>query len=253
MKKLFLLMALAACGGGAPSTQDEINTARDSVNRSLGSMTTARDAVQLMSLLPTMPCGLPGLGWLRELIPNLNVKLACADVSLVNDDQGDTLALDFPSACNVNGKQLQGRAAFRYVDQDGIALDLDLSGLNVDGRPIPAHAGYEECKDVDHYYASTAGEIPGDVPVRFLVGLSLMMSDDSGLQFDVDEGFEVGPHFERVTATELQFPPDAVVPSQGSLKVHTWDGHVYEAHFAGDGAGELTIDDHAPTAMHFGQ
>jgi hypothetical protein len=251
MNRLMTMAALAmamACGG-PPPTQEQIDDGTMRVDRAVNAMQSSRDALQLMGLVPTMPCGVPKLDWLRELLPVLHVQLGCAEVTDAHAEQTETLSLDFGAGCRVGNRTVSGRAEFVYADQDGIGLSLDLTQIRVDGAAIPVRAGYEVCKDDEHYFAQVElPELTLDVSVK-KHDEGFLFFKSTNLTIDADESLKLPGGTEHITAESLVYEVGEPMPTEGTLTVQTPDGHRIEARFLGDNRAELTIDDRAPVTL----
>ncbi|WP_434345921.1 hypothetical protein ACN6A1_29115 [Myxococcus virescens] len=258
---LALTVLATACGGGAP-TKEEVDAARQRVERVVAASHQVRGALEVLGVLPVYTCGEPRRAFLSTAAYDVRTRWACARAAVEpHDSVTDRVVLTFDGGgCDVHGLRFAGQTAFLYRGgEDLMEVEADLRGLTVDGHPLQAEVGYGTCGDETRLWADVEGGVPGrqghTFRVNGRVGMRAGMPVLGGTSLVLDGPGELtGPDgTDRLTLTGLHYEVGEYLPKEGTAVLETADGRRVEARFQPVlwrlGKAEVTVDDLEPVTV----
>ncbi len=253
--------ALFGCGGATP-TKEEVADAKGRVQAAVEAADQARDALELLGILPVYECGEPRATFVGKAVDKVKVDVVCATAQTESlGAAADGVRVTFPSdGCEVKGRKLTGHALFRYSGGESrMDLEVDFRELLIDGKPLQAKGGYGTCGDEKRYWALAEGSLPSKVDQTFKVDGRVAKRDGlpviGGTTLILDGPGEVthAAGTDRATFTELVYEVGEYLPKEGTLLVETSSGRRVRATFKSTlwrlGEAEITIDDGEPTKV----
>ncbi|MFP2907680.1 hypothetical protein ACLESD_22050 [Pyxidicoccus sp. 3LFB2] len=258
---LTLAVLTAACGAETP-TQEEVDSARATVERAVAAAHQARGALEVLGILPVYTCGEPRRSFVGRAAEGVHARYACATAVVESHDSvTDAVVMRFAEGgCDIHGLRFTGQVAFLYRGgEDLMEVRADLRGLAVDGHTMQAQVGYGTCSDETRLFADVAGSVPGREDHTFhidgRVGMRSGVPIIGGSELVLDGPGELtGPEgTDRLTLTSLLYDVGQYLPKEGTAVLETADGHRVEAHFQEVlwrlGKVEVTSDDKEPVTV----
>ena len=258
---LCLAVLATACGEEAP-TKEEVDAARETVERAVASAHQARGALEALGILPVYTCGEPRRSFVGRAAEGVHARYACATATVeARDDVTDAVVMTFAEGgCEVHGLRFTGQVAFLYRGgEDLMEVHADLRGLAVDGHTVQAEVGYGTCGDETRMFADVSGSVPGREEHRFhidgRVGMRAGVPVIGGSELVLDgPGELVGPGgTDRLTLTSLLYDVGQYLPKTGTAVLETAEGRRVEARFEEVlwrvGKVEVTIDGKEPVTV----
>lgn len=256
-----LAVLVAACGGEAP-TQEEVDSARLTVERAVAAAHQARGALEALGILPVYTCGEPRRSFVGRAAEGVHARYACASATVeARDAVTDAVVLTFDEGgCDVHGLRFTGRVAFLYRGGEArMEVHADLRELTVDGHNVQAQVGYGTCEDETRLFADVAGGVPGREGHRFhidgRVGMRSGVPVIGGSELVLDgQGELTGPgERDQLTLTSLLYDVGQYLPKTGTAVLFTAEGRRVEARFEEVlwrvGKVEVVIDDKEPVTV----
>jgi hypothetical protein len=254
-----------ACGSGGPGldlpSQQELEAAKQNARAGIDLAERARQALELLGLLPTYECGEPRATFLGRAVAGLEAEVACATVSTeALSAEEDAVRIEFAAeGCQARGVSLSGPAVFAYSGgTDRFSLEADLSALEVGGQPLSMRAGYGTCGDQKNFWAAGQGDLPGLAGASFALdvtvglrggvpvfgGTSLLLSGSAELT--------TAAGTDLVELEGLEYELGDVLPGEGLMRIATAGGTHIAIRFSSGfllGEVEITIDEHDPVSV----
>ncbi|MSP17506.1 MAG: hypothetical protein EXR73_13020 [Myxococcales bacterium] len=237
-------------------TEAEIADARTRIEAAVAATEQARDALELLGVIPTYDCGAPRGTFVGDEVGRLRAELACVTVTTAAEATADTITLSFAEGCTVGGHVVAGTAIFRYSGGEArMDLEVDVRALEVDGRTLDALVGYGVCADETRYWVTLATatvELDAQVAKRDgipVIGSTTLLLDGTGTLTGADG-------LDSLTCTGVEYEVGDLLPRLGTILLITAGGHSIEATFDMDTPFlrevTVTIDEHMPVTIPLG-
>lgn len=249
-------------GGDNLPNFSEVSDARARLEAALAGVEQAREALELLGLLPVYECGEPRRTFVGSLVDQLTLEIPCATItSDPVGDTGDVITLSFPQGgCEVLGHTLSGTLSFFYSGgEDRLDLTMDATGLFVDGKNLQVVAGYGTCGDETSIFAAAAGDLQNPPGTSFDFDIEVSKRDGppiiGGTTLILDGSGEVSNSggTNSITLTEVEYELGDFLPKSGTITISTSTGHTISATFDLDspllGSVTVVIDDHDPVRI----
>lgn len=220
-------------------SQAEIDDAKARVNLSADAVGQGRIVLELLGFMPKYTCGEARSVFAGKLPTALETSFNGATATLdASNAAEDVILIQFPTAgVSVASHTVTGMLTVRTSGgMDRFALEVDAHQARVDGKSVPAVAGYRSCSDETTYWGQAEGPL-GSSGATFRVDLEIAkragvpIIGGTTLLINGTGSVTRSGGTDTVTLTNVDYEIGDFLPGAGTVVIETSGGHRISATF----------------------